>query len=156
MREQAFALVAVLVILGVGVATVQSQYQESVRGGGIQEDFDNESVTASYSSPVNLSESNVSNRVYDEAVDVYDNTSTLVQPDGNYTWNGDGQGRLNISSSSPSVSNGEQINVSYGYNEPRGNQQTAKLVGTLPAQIGEALAFFLVMFVLFAAVARLR
>jgi hypothetical protein len=154
MRQAIFALFAAIIILGVGVAAVQSQYQDSVRGGGIQEDFE-ESVTASYSSPVNVSASNVSGRVYDAEVDVFDNQSTLVEPDGNYSWNENGFGRLNISSSSNVISDGESINVSYGYNVPTGEQQTARDVGTLPAQLGEVLILLFGAFVLFAVMVRM-
>jgi len=151
LREAIFALFGVMLLLGVGVAAIQSEYQDSVRGGGIQENFDRETVTASYSTPVNVSASNVPNRVYDESVDVYDNTSTLVQPDGNYSWNEDGFGRLNISSSASAISDGESIEVTYGYNKPTGAQETAKTAATIPAQAGDALVILFVAFVFFGA-----
>jgi len=154
-RQAIFALFGVMIVLGVGLAAVQSEYQDSVRGGGIQEDFDNETVTASYSAPVNLSASNVTNRVYDGSVDVYDNQSTYVTADGNYSWNEDGKGRLNVSSSSSAIGDGESITVTYGYNVPTGEQQTARDVGTLPAQLGEVLLILFGAFVLFAVMVRM-
>jgi hypothetical protein len=108
-------------------------------------------VTADYSTPVNVSASNVSERVYDETVDVYNSAGTLVQPDGNYSWNEDGFGRLNISSSSSAISDGESIEVSYGYNKPTGAQETARTAATIPAQAGDALVILFVAFVFFGA-----
>jgi len=132
-------VMVVLLALG-GALAIQPQYQAAVEGANNATTVDNETVNTS-TGVKQLAESN-QDVVYQDtdAVVVRQNNTTYVAS-GNYTWY-TSNGTIEILSST-TLDQNNTANVTYGYTVPGGEQELARDVGLLPAELGGALTSIL-------------
>lgn len=116
---------AVILIGFIGLGALSLQYSESVQETGNNTVIENESWTADIGNITTLTQSNRQNAVYDDTVTVRDNTSTILESSGNYTWfsrNG------TIRADGGELSQGENANITYNWSQPTTTQNTNRAV----------------------------
>lgn len=139
LQKLAVGVIVAVILLG-GLTAVSFAFEDSVGGSGEHQGVENESFTVDQGERVTLSESELDEVVYDRQsnITVYNDTDTLVQPDGNWTWTRD-NGTLVVDSSSGALANNTSATVTYGYREPTETQSLTLQIARLPMELGDAL-----------------